>query len=83
MLNAQAKNIPIFWGHGRSDPLVRFAWAERSLEALNNDFGLATAKDNDTNGIEFHGYQGLVHSANDQELEDLQTWLEKVIPAQN
>ena len=27
-------NVPVFMGHGDADPLVRYAWGERTAEAL-------------------------------------------------
>ena len=82
MLNDHAKNLPIFWGHGRQDPLVRYIWAEQSVNYLKNVLGLSEATGDDPTGIEFHGYHGLVHSASDKEIDDLQTWLCKVVPEQ-
>ena len=81
MMNDHAKKVPIFWGHGKNDPLVRYKWAEKSLEFLKDELGIGPASENDLAGVEFHGYAGLVHSASEDELEDLQTWLKKVITA--
>lgn len=81
MANDHVKKIPIFWGHGKSDPLVRYPWAEQSVNFLKVQLRIAEATKENAVGIEFHGYVGLVHSANDEEVEDLQTWLERVIPA--
>ena len=82
-MNDHAKKLPIFWGHGRSDPLVKFEWAERSIEFIKNGLGIPEATKENPIGVEFHAYPGLVHSANDQELDDLQQWLEKVIPTKD
>jgi len=30
--------------------------------------------------VEFHAYKGLPHSANEEELMDLATWLKQVLP---
>ena len=82
MASDHATKLPIFWGHGRQDPLVRFKWAEESDTFLRTSLRVREATSEDPVGLEFHGYPGLVHSANDAELDDLQTWLKKVIPAQ-
>ena len=80
MLSDHAKKLPIFWGHGRQDPTVLFKYAQASSEFLRNTLRIREATGDDPTGLEFHGYSGLVHSANDQELDDLQTWLKNVIP---
>lgn len=83
MMNDHAKKLPIFWGHGKSDPLVKFTWAQESVKFLKEKLGIPEATKEDPKGIEFHAYDGLVHSANDEEIEDLQEWLEKVLPAKD
>ena len=80
MLTDHAKKLPIFWGHGQNDPLVKFKWAQRSKVFLEGELGISEAKGDSQVGLEFHGYPGLVHSAGDEELEDMQTWLGKVLP---
>lgn len=85
MLSDHAKKIPTFWGHGTADPLVRFDRARQSLEVLENQLGIkkATAETVLEGGIEFHAYEGLQHSADPAEIDDLKTFLKKVIPQQN
>ncbi|GJE87483.1 phospholipase/carboxylesterase [Phanerochaete sordida] len=81
MMSDHARKLPVFWGHGKNDPLVKFAWAEQSVKFLKENLGISEATATNPTGIEFHGYNGLVHSANDEEIEDLQAWLAKVMPA--
>lgn len=83
MLNDHAKKLPIFWGHGKNDPLVKYQFAEMSLNFLKNELRIPEATKENPVGIEHHAYPGLVHSASDEEIEDLQAWLEKVMPAKN
>lgn len=83
MLNDHAKKMPIFWGHGQDDPLVRLAFAKQSVDFLRNDLGIPEAAKDSALGVQFNTYPGLVHSANDEEVDDLQAWLEKVIPAKD
>ncbi|KAI1795071.1 Phospholipase/carboxylesterase [Ganoderma leucocontextum] len=82
MLSEHAKKTPAFWGHGTADPLVRFDRAKMSLEVLETQLGIKTATPETVleGGIEFHPYDGLQHSADPEELEDLKTFLKKVIP---
>ncbi|KAI0686491.1 Phospholipase/carboxylesterase [Cytidiella melzeri] len=81
MLSEHAKRLPIFWGHGQDDPLVKYQWAQRSTAFLDSVLGIGPAKGDSVVGVEFHAYPGLVHSASEEELEDLQTWLKKVLPS--
>lgn len=80
-MNDHAKKIPIFWGHGISDPLVKYTWAQRSVDFLKSDLGIGPVSGDSPSGLEFHGYRGLTHSASDEELEHLQAWMKKIIPA--
>ncbi|EIW61403.1 Phospholipase/carboxylesterase [Trametes versicolor FP-101664 SS1] len=85
MLNDHAKKLPVFWGHGKSDQIVRFDRATASIEFIKGELGLKTLVSPDKvleGGIEWHAYDMLAHSANDQELQDLKTFLQKVLPAQ-
>ncbi|KAI0371517.1 Phospholipase/carboxylesterase [Pilatotrama ljubarskyi] len=85
MLNDHAKKLPIFWGHGKSDQIVRFDRATMSIEYIKSQLGLNTLVSPDKvleGGIEFHAYDFLPHSVDDKELEELKTFLKKVVPAQ-
>lgn len=85
MLSDHAKKLPIFWGHGKEDPIVHFDRATMSLEFLKTQMGFKTVEPEAVleGGIEFHGYDGLAHSADPEELEDLKKFLKKVLPAQD
>ena len=107
MISDHVKKLPIFWGHGKDDPLVRYVWGEQSgssyhdieclviqwiscnptiiAEYLKTQLGIKIPDASELKpvGIDFHGYEGLPHSAGEQELEDLQEWLKKVVPKGN
>ena len=34
--DAPNKNVPIFMGHGESDPLVKFIWGKQTSEEIKN-----------------------------------------------
>ena len=53
------------------DNVIRHEWAEKSKDVLVNDHG---------KNIEWHSYPNLDHSADPQEINHLQMWLEKRIP---
>ena len=81
MLNDYAKKMPIFWGHGQNDPLIRLAFAQQSVNFLKSNLGIPEASKDNLARLQFTAYSGLVHSTNEEEIEDLRAWLEKVIPA--
>ncbi|ESK86807.1 lysophospholipase i [Moniliophthora roreri MCA 2997] len=80
-LSSHATSVPIFWGHGTSDPLVRLDLANESVDALKS-FGFSVHSGvQDVTGLSFNTYHGVAHSTNIQELSDLKTWISKVLPA--
>ena len=81
MLSDHAKKIPVFWGHGEDDPIVEYDKATMSLQFLQQ-IGIRKVEAEKVleGGIEFHAYPNLGHSADPQEIAELQTFLKKVIP---
>jgi len=64
------KSTPIFHAHGKSDPLIRFEWAQMTADALKK---LNSAH-------EFYEYSGVGHSASEEEIVHLKEFLSRVIP---
>ncbi|KAI5119594.1 hypothetical protein M0805_005764 [Coniferiporia weirii] len=81
MVSDHAKSLPIFWGHGTHDPLVRYELAIASSQFLKKEVGIKVAEGEETVGLSFHPYEGEVHSTCPKELSDLQAWLKRVIPS--
>ncbi|KIK67623.1 hypothetical protein GYMLUDRAFT_36362 [Collybiopsis luxurians FD-317 M1] len=79
MLAPHATSMPIFWGHGSADPLVKPKLAEESIEFLKS-VGISVAKSGGSAGLSHNVYPGVGHSTNMQELEDLKAWIAKVVP---
>lgn len=75
-----AAQIPLFWGHGTSDPLVKFKFGTDSVEFLKSQLGFKQSDDSAA-GLEFHAYAGMAHSSCPEEQNDLSTWLKRVVPA--
>jgi len=63
---------PIFMGHGDSDPLVKPQWAEQTAKVLK-DWSYK---------VDLKMYRGLEHSADPDEIDDLEKYLNERIPAQ-
>ncbi|KAA1466740.1 Phospholipase/carboxylesterase [Dentipellis sp. KUC8613] len=85
MASRHATSIPIFWGHGTHDPLVKFEFALDSIEFLKNRVGIpaTTLSAPDAAGLKgicFNTYS-TGHSTTEKELDDLKGWLKKVIPS--
>ena len=85
MASDHCKYLPIFWGHGKDDPLIRYEYGARSVEYLKSALGVPTAASDapGKGGVIFNSYEGLEHSTNMKELDDVKEWLKKVLPAQD
>ncbi|KAI5300368.1 hypothetical protein KEM56_002510 [Ascosphaera pollenicola] len=66
------KSVPVFQGHGTLDPIIPIAIGERSSEILK-ELGM---------DVEFKKYRGLDHSVDPDEIEDLSSFLKRIIPDQ-
>ncbi|CCU82721.1 acyl-protein thioesterase 1 [Blumeria hordei DH14] len=64
------KDTRIFMGHGDADPLVKPEWGRMSESFLSN-MGF---------NVDLKMYPGLAHSADPQEINDLEGFLNSVIP---
>jgi predicted esterase len=68
---AAVQAMPVFVGHGESDPLVPVALARQTAEGLKKAGLRAT---------ELHTYPGVGHSTSPGELQDLRSFLLRVLP---
>ncbi|KAF4304083.1 hypothetical protein SLS57_012147 [Botryosphaeria dothidea] len=64
------KDTPIFMAHGDIDPVVRYEWGQRTASKLK-EWGWK---------IDFKTYQGLPHSADPEEIDDLEAYLKERLP---
>ncbi|KAI0065955.1 Phospholipase/carboxylesterase [Artomyces pyxidatus] len=82
MASPQATTLPIFWGHGVEDPLVKYRLGVESATFLKEQLSIkeTTFDSPDLQGLAFNSYNGVGHSTNQKELDDLKRWLEKVLP---
>lgn len=65
-------DTPVFHGHGLDDPMVRHAAAVTTKEKLVKTFGLTN--------YTLRSYPGLGHSLNQDELKDVVTFLQNILP---
>ncbi|MCJ1411022.1 hypothetical protein MMC19_005110 [Ptychographa xylographoides] len=59
------KTTPVFMGHGDADPTVRYEWGQMTAKVLQ---GMGWA-------VDFRTYKGLEHSADPEEIDDLEAYL--------
>jgi len=74
-----APQTPLFWGHGKSDPLVLYKFGTESVEFLTSKIGF-TPTTGSTTGLDFRTYEGMGHSSCQTELDDLKAWIKRVVP---
>lgn len=84
-----APQLPVFHGHGDADPVVQYAFGQRSVEFLREGLCLGPfrqigdgANKGKYTGVDFHTYKHMAHSACMEEVDALASWLEKVVPKQ-
>lgn len=65
-------STPVFHGHGLADPMVAYPMATRTKEMLLSELGATD--------YTLKGYAGLQHSVNPEELRDVMSFLQKVLP---
>jgi lysophospholipase I len=80
MVTPHSIPVPIFWGHGTLDPLVKYQFGQASAEYLVRQVGIQRATDSELVGLNFKPYPGVMHSTIQQELDDLRAWLKRAIP---
>ncbi|KAJ7108647.1 lysophospholipase I [Mycena epipterygia] len=81
MASSHASSIPIFWGHGTADPLVKYQLGRACADFLMAEIGLPAAPYSGApEGIDFHTYNALGHSISKDEVRDLTSWLKRIVP---
>lgn len=63
----QPLDLSIFQAHGDCDPVVPYKWGQMTASFLKTFMS----------NIDFHTYRGLTHSSSDEELKDMQSYIEK------
>ncbi|RDB20092.1 Acyl-protein thioesterase 1 [Hypsizygus marmoreus] len=81
MASPNSASIPVFWGHGSNDPLVKFQFCKDSSDFLTKQLGMPTSNSvEECKGLTYNIYEGMGHTTNPKELDDLKTWIKKAIP---
>ncbi|BEJ16235.1 hypothetical protein CspHIS471_0508400 [Cutaneotrichosporon sp. HIS471] len=77
MARKDAKDFPLFWGHGRDDEIVQYEYGRQSIELLKRLGFVEQPADKmfARPGLVFRSYPGMGHSACNEEIADLAAWL--------
>lgn len=69
-------------GHGTADQVLAYKYGKLSADYLTSGLKLKTASEEDAvpTGLTFKTYNGLTHSVDAEELDDVTNWLQKVLP---
>ncbi|KAL0950161.1 hypothetical protein HGRIS_010155 [Hohenbuehelia grisea] len=80
IVSPHASSLPVFWGAGTSDTLVKLQFSRDSADFLVNNLGMTYGKKDDCQGLSYIMYDGLGHCTIPCELDDLKAWIKKAIP---
>jgi len=75
-----ASTIPIFWGTGAQDPLVKIEMSKRSVELLTEQVGVPRSTPGVLGGLTYQIYEDIGHTTNERELGELRDFIKKVLP---
>ncbi|KAG9050061.1 hypothetical protein FS837_007814 [Tulasnella sp. UAMH 9824] len=70
MMSDHARNLPIFWGHGRRDQVVHYEFGVQSVNWLKDTLKIKA--------VTFNSYN-MEHSSHPQEIQDLAVWLDNLL----
>ncbi|KAI1786307.1 Phospholipase/carboxylesterase [Ganoderma leucocontextum] len=66
-------SLPVFWAHGSADDEMPLPYGEECISFLRSTLNMPSER------VVFKTYEGLDHSVNDAELDDLAEWLANVV----
>ncbi|GAA93840.1 uncharacterized protein L969DRAFT_92245 [Mixia osmundae IAM 14324] len=72
LASSVVRTLPIWWGHGKSDQVVLFNWAVKSLDYLRKALHMTR--------VRLHAYDDLGHGVGEGEKAALLDWLAIVLP---
>jgi len=68
-----ASSLAVLWLHGEADIEVPISYGEDAVSFLRSQVGIPDDL------VQFKSYDGLAHAINDEELNDLASWLETLV----
>jgi Predicted esterase len=83
MASPHVSSIPVFWGHGSNDQLVKYQFCQDSSDFLMTSLGIPPAPaSGEFRGLSYNIYDGVGHSTNQKELDDLKAWIIRALPSE-
>ena len=70
---------PIFWCHGSADPLVKSEYSKEGVDQLVK-LGVPLAMSGILSGLSYSIYEGMGHTTNQKELDDLRVFIKSAVP---
>ncbi|KAK0442538.1 Phospholipase/carboxylesterase/thioesterase [Desarmillaria tabescens] len=74
-----AKDIPMFIAHGTDDKVIGLQTNRKCVDALKAAGFVLRDSTDEVGGISYYVYEGMGHSVDMQEMDDLKDWLKKNI----
>ncbi|KAK0472385.1 hypothetical protein IW261DRAFT_1570994 [Armillaria novae-zelandiae] len=81
MRTGNAKDVPMFIGHGTDDEIITIETNGTCLDALKAAGFVVQEKTNEVGGISYRVYKELGHSVKAQEMDDLKDWMKRNLPS--
>jgi len=63
------------------DQLVLLDYSKKSVEFLTTEIGMIQGQPGVFGGLSYHLYDGLGHTTNEKELEDLRAFIKNAVPS--
>ncbi|KAK0485544.1 hypothetical protein EDD18DRAFT_699894 [Armillaria luteobubalina] len=77
MQTSDAKGVPIFIGHRMDDKIMTIETNGKCVDALKAAGFTVQKNTNDVRAISYHVYEGVGHTVNSREKDDLKDWMKK------
>ncbi|KAK0226902.1 Phospholipase/carboxylesterase/thioesterase [Armillaria nabsnona] len=75
MRTQNAKDVPMFIGHGMEDEIITLQTNGKCVDALKAAGFGAKENTNQLGGISYHVYEGMGHAVKAPEMDDVKNWL--------
>ncbi|KAG6850927.1 hypothetical protein H0H93_006753 [Arthromyces matolae] len=81
LASPNAPSIPVFYGHGSIDPLVKPEMCKASADFLASELKIPRSSTRRAaDGLSYAVYEGMGHTTNAEELGDLKAWIISALP---
>ncbi|PPQ63139.1 hypothetical protein CVT24_005779 [Panaeolus cyanescens] len=77
-----ASSVPVFYGHGDADPLVKPVLCQTSANFLVDELGIPRSTPDKFGGLYYNVYPNVAHNVSPKELDDFKTFIKRCLPAE-